>query len=242
MRPSLRWSLAGVLLVGAVALAQPYSGTWTGPGGQVRLTQDGEVVTGAMTVEARSGRLRGAVHGDHVGGLWATTTESGSFFARLDGAVLTLTFDDGDPLSFKRVAAPEPVAAAPAPKTLTPGEKARPAAKPPAGRELRGALCAESDGPGPAWTRRFAFDGKGHLAVGADLLTRRRGAPANERRLWVEDVGTYRVHGSKVSMRIGHDELTCLAGSRDSSGRVTEMLCGGRLYETTTCQVTATAR
>lgn len=237
MRPSLRWLWAVVVLAGTWALAQPYAGTWTGPGGEVRLAQDGEVVTGAMTVEARSGKLKGSVHGDHVGGHWATPAESGSFYARLDGGVLTIIFDDGEPLTFKRPPtrrAAEAVATARSQKATE--------ARPDAGQALSGSLCAESDGPGPAWTRQFAFDGKGRMAVGADLLTRRRGAPANERRLWVEDIGTYRVEGSKVSMKVGHDQLTCLTGTRDATGRVTEMLCGGRLYEAATCRVTATAR
>jgi hypothetical protein len=244
MRPTLRWCVGAVLLAATWAFAQPFTGTWAGPSGQVRLTQEGQFIQGALTVEGRGGPVHGSADGEELVGLWAPRGSKLTIAATLQGAVMTLTVEGTAPITLKRV----PEAKRPAPVAqAAPSEQGAPAASPAPAvaapvQALKGGLCAESDGPGPTWTRRLVFDGRGHLAVGADVAPVRRGEASRARQFWVEDVGAYRVKGSEVSVRVGSGEQKCLAGSTDATGRVTEMLCGGWLYDASTCQAKTAAR
>ena len=118
---------------------------------------------------------------------------------------------------------------------------------PPGANFLTGAMCSYSGGSVASWTRRFFFDGKGHVSFGSEMAAGGNftnsggdvtgawgGASGNQYN--PSNAGSYVVQGNQVVIRMGGEATTCGVKMRQNSGRITELMCNGRLYAPALCE------
>lgn len=112
---------------------------------------------------------------------------------------------------------------------------------------LRGSLCNYSGGSTASWTRRVNFDGRGHCSAGSEMafggqFTDQGGnntgsyAGMAGNQYANSNVGTYTVSGNSVTVRLGGDVYNCTVNMRQNDGRITELMCGGKLYGAGLCE------
>lgn len=118
----------------------------------------------------------------------------------------------------------------------------------PAGAQfLRGSLCNYSGGSTASWTKRVNFDGRGHCSAGSEMAFggqftdqggNNTGAYAGMagNQYANSNVGTYTVSGNSVTVRLGGDVYNCTVNMRQNDGRITELMCGGKLYGAGLCE------
>lgn len=122
------------------------------------------------------------------------------------------------------------------------------APKVPAGAHLlRGALCHHSGGSVASWTRRYTFDGRGHVTTGSEMVAGGQFSDGlgNSTGAWgatsgnqysAGSGGTYAVQGDAVTLRLGGETYTCAVAFRQQGGQITELKCGDRLYGAALCE------
>lgn len=112
---------------------------------------------------------------------------------------------------------------------------------------LRGSLCNYSGGSVASWTKRVNFDGRGHCSAGSEMafggqFTDQGGnntgfyAGASGNQYDNSNAGTYTVSGNTVTVRLGGDVITCTVNMRQNDGRITELMCDGKLYGAGLCE------
>lgn len=118
----------------------------------------------------------------------------------------------------------------------------------PAGAQfLRGALCSYSGGSTASWTRRVNFDGRGHCSSGSEMafggqFTDQGGnntgfyTGASGNQYAANAGGTYSVNGNVVTVNLDGTTYTCTVNMRQNDGRITELMCGGKLFGAGLCE------
>ncbi|MCB9686449.1 MAG: hypothetical protein H6738_08900 [Alphaproteobacteria bacterium] len=112
---------------------------------------------------------------------------------------------------------------------------------------LAGTLCSYSGGSSFSSTQRMSFDGKGSVAWGSELVgggdikdslgdTTASWSVISGNQNQTTSVGTYAIQGDEV--RISWPDgtgQTCTVHFRQGDGRITELMCGGKLYGAPLC-------
>lgn len=112
---------------------------------------------------------------------------------------------------------------------------------------LRGSLCNYSGGSTASWTKRVNFDGRGHCSSGSEMafggqFTDQGGnntgfyAGAAGNQYAANAGGTYSVNGNSVTVNLDGNTYQCTVNMRQSDGRITELMCGGKLFGAGLCE------
>lgn len=112
---------------------------------------------------------------------------------------------------------------------------------------LRGSLCSYSGGSVASWTKRVNFDGRGHCSSGSEMAFGGQftdqggnntgfytGAAGNQ--YAANAGGTYTVNGNNVTVNLDGNVYNCTVNMRQNDGRITELMCGGKLFGAGLCE------
>ncbi|MEW6433023.1 MAG: hypothetical protein AB1730_16085 [Myxococcota bacterium] len=112
---------------------------------------------------------------------------------------------------------------------------------------LRGSLCSYSGGAAASWTRRVNFDGRGHCSSGSEMAFGGQftdqggnntgfyvGAAGNQ--YAANAGGTYTVSGNTVTVNLDGNVYQCTVNMRQGDGRITELMCDGKLFAAGLCE------
>jgi hypothetical protein len=117
----------------------------------------------------------------------------------------------------------------------------------PGAQLLRGSLCSYSGGSTASWTKRVNFDGRGHCSAGSEMAFGGQftdqggnntgsyvGGAGNQ--YAANAGGTYTVSGNTVTVRLEGSVYTCTVNMRQNDGRITELMCDGKLFGAGLCE------